>query len=83
MKEIEVLMDYTIPSVEFPEEVKISKQLTLEEQPRIIEKNPHKQTKHVAGPSFHEKKDKNKKTHNLCYLHLINKSIDLFTKTMK
>ena len=65
MKEIEVLMDYTIPSVEFPEEVKISKQLTLEEQPRIIEKNPHKQTKHVAGPSFHEKKDKNKKTHNL------------------
>jgi ATP-dependent RNA helicase RhlE len=63
--EIEHLMDYTVPTFDFPDEVKISKQLTLDEQPKIIEKNPHKQTKHVAGPSFHEKKDKNNKTHNL------------------
>jgi len=64
-KEIEKLMEYDIPQLPFPEEVKVSKELTLEEQPRIIEKNPHKKRTHVAGPSFHEKKDKNKKTHNL------------------
>lgn len=64
-KSIEELMEYTIPTLSFPEEVKISKQLTIDEQPRIIEKNPHKNTKRVAGPSFHEKKEKNKKTTNL------------------
>mgnify|MGYP000309204968 FL=1 len=62
---IEKLMEYTIPELPFPEEVKISKQLTLEEQPRIIEKNPHKKTQREAGPGFHEKKDSNKKTTNL------------------
>ncbi len=61
---IEALMDYNIPQLEFPEEVKVSKKLTIDEQPKIVEKNPHKQTKRIAGPSFHEKKDKNKKTHN-------------------
>lgn len=62
---IEKLMEYEIPLKEFPQEVKISKQLTLDEQPRILEKNPHKQKKHEVGPSFHEKKDKNKKDYNL------------------
>ncbi|MDB4106840.1 DEAD/DEAH box helicase [Bacteroidia bacterium] len=62
---IEELMEYVIPSHPFPEEVKVSKQLTIDEQPRIIEKNPHRQTKHQAGPSFHEKKEKNTKTQNL------------------
>ena len=58
-------MEYTIPELPFPEEIKVSKQLTLEEQPRIIEKNPHKKTQREAGPGFHEKKDSNKKTTNL------------------
>ena len=64
-KGIEKLMEYDIPTLPFPKEVKISKELTLDEQPRIIEKNPHKKRTHVAGPSFHEKKDKNKKDFNL------------------
>ena len=64
-KEIEKMMEYDIPQLEFPAEVKVSKQLTLDEQPRIIEKNPHKKKTHVAGPSFHDKKDKNKKDYNL------------------
>jgi ATP-dependent RNA helicase RhlE len=64
-KEIEKMMEYDIPQLEFPNEVKVSKQLTLDEQPRIIEKNPHKKKTHVAGPSFHDKKDKNKKDYNL------------------
>jgi ATP-dependent RNA helicase RhlE len=61
---IEALMDYKIPFIDFPEEVKVSNKLTVDEQPKIIEKNPHKKTKRIAGPSFHDKKDKNKKTHN-------------------
>ncbi len=64
-KGIEKLMEYDIPGLPFPKEVKISKELTLDEQPRIIEKNPHKKRTHEAGPSFHEKKDKNKKDFNL------------------
>ncbi len=64
-KAIEELMEITIPKIAFPDGVAISKQLTLDEQPRIIEKNPHKQTKRIVGPSFHEKKDKNKKEYNL------------------
>jgi ATP-dependent RNA helicase RhlE len=62
---IEKLMEYTIPIEGMPDEVMISKQLTIDEQPRIIEKNPHKNTKREAGPGFHEKKDKNKKEFNL------------------
>ncbi|HLW39369.1 MAG TPA: hypothetical protein VKX31_03185, partial [Brumimicrobium sp.] len=46
---------------EFPSEVEISKKLTFEEQPVIVEiNNPSKEEE--AGPAFHEKKDKNKKT---------------------
>ncbi|NER16627.1 DEAD/DEAH box helicase [Spongiivirga citrea] len=61
---IEELMDYKIPIEILPEEVEISKQLTREEQPKVIEpNNPHKVSSEDApGPSFHEKSEKNKKT---------------------
>ena len=62
---IENLMDRKINNILFPEEVKISNKLTIEEQPRIIEKTHHKISKQPSGPSFHEKKDKNKKQYNL------------------
>ena len=61
---IEILMDYKIPLLELPEEVEISKQLTEEERPkeeREISKN-RTSLEYVPGPSFHEKKEKNKKT---------------------
>ena len=61
---IETLMEYTIPLLELPSEVEISKQLTEEERPkedREISKNRTSQ-EYVPGPAFHEKKEKNKKT---------------------
>ncbi|MEA3443614.1 MAG: DEAD/DEAH box helicase [Bacteroidota bacterium] len=61
---IEVLMDYEIPELALPEGVEISKELTPEERPRIIEisnKHRHKQDD-TRDPAFHEKKEKNKKT---------------------
>jgi ATP-dependent RNA helicase RhlE len=61
---IEALMDYTIPLLEIPSEVEISKQLTEEERPKEdleISKNRTSQ-EYVPGPAFHEKKEKNKKT---------------------
>mgnify|MGYP000067749472 CR=1 FL=1 len=60
---IEALMDIEIPKLEIPSEVEISKRLTEAEEPRIVEiDNPSKRSgEHVPGPSFHEKKDKNKK----------------------
>lgn len=61
---IETLMDYTIPLLEIPSEVEISKQLTEEERPKEdleISKNRTSQ-EYVPGPAFHEKKEKNKKT---------------------
>ena len=60
---IEALMEVEIPELEFPENVEVSKKLTFEEQPKILEhNNPHKMTGDDApGPSFHEKKEKNKK----------------------
>ena len=58
---IETLMDLKIQELEFPAEVEISKKLTFEEQPLIVEiNNPTKEEE--AGPAFHEKKEKNKKT---------------------
>lgn len=62
---IENLMDRKINNILFPDEVKISNKLTIEEQPRIIEKTHNKISKQPSGPSFHEKKDKNKKQYNL------------------
>lgn len=60
---IEHLMEIEIPIIEIPEDVEISKKLTYEEQPRILEhNNPHKTVNDGApGSSFHEKKEKNKK----------------------
>lgn len=60
---IEELMDYQIPEIAFPDEVEISKRKTPEEKPVLRElHNPHKVIEEERGASFHEKKDKNKKT---------------------
>jgi len=60
---IEKLMDYQIPFVEFPSEIEISKRLTPEEQPVVVEiNNPHKASELEArGESFHKKSEKNLK----------------------
>ncbi len=60
---IEKLMDYSIPVVEFPEEVEISNELTADEQPKK-EEVQLKSTKatEIKGAAFHEKKLKNTKT---------------------
>lgn len=65
-EEIEKLMSYKIPMIDFPSEVEISKELTPEERPKIIERNnPHKTSDlDVPGPAFHEKKEKNNKENN-------------------
>lgn len=59
---IEALMEKKIPMVEFPEEVEISMELTLDEQHTHPEKNYLKpiSLKQSQG-AFHEKKEKNKK----------------------
>ena len=58
---IEDLMNYKIPVSEIPEEVEITQQLTEEER-KSNGKNFHRNVKKVeVGPSFHEKKEKNKK----------------------
>ncbi len=61
---IEALMNMEIHQIPFPGVVEISKRLTAEEQPKVIEpNNPHKQAKeNERGESFHEKAEKNKKT---------------------
>jgi ATP-dependent RNA helicase RhlE len=60
---IEALMEYEIPMLNFPNEVEISQQLIPEERPKEGEtKNYNRNIKEQdRGPSFHEKKDKNKK----------------------
>ena len=60
---IESPMDYTIPLLDFPKDVKIADRLLAEEQPDdYIDKNPTRNDRNVdKGASFHEKKDKNKK----------------------
>lgn len=61
---IEALMDYKIPLIDFPEEVLINYELLPEEhETTTIKKNPDRNVKKVTtGASFHEKKEKNKKT---------------------
>lgn len=63
-KAIEKLMSYEIPVVDFPLDVVVSDQLTPEERPKDFEKNHNRNLKidNERGASFHEKKDKNKKT---------------------
>ena len=58
---IEDLMNYEIPESEIPEEVEIIQQLTEEER-KSNGKNIYRNVKKVeVGPSYHEKKEKNKK----------------------
>ena len=62
-EEIETLMDYKIPLVDFPEEVEVSTELRPEERPKKFGLNDPKRNIKTATPTggFHEKKDKNKK----------------------
>lgn len=62
LEAIEQLMDFTIPKLELPEEVIISKELIPEEivRPRVFS-GRNKKTEPEGGGAFHEKKDKNKK----------------------
>ena len=57
---IETLMGLKIEELSFPSEVEISKQLTYEEQPQVVEINNPNYVEE-AGPAFHEKKEKNQK----------------------
>ncbi len=61
---IEALMDYKIPELDFPEEVQTNYELTPEErETTVVKKNPNRNVKEVErGASFHEKKEKNRKT---------------------
>jgi ATP-dependent RNA helicase RhlE len=59
----EELMNFSIPELPLPEDLVLSEQLLLEEQPQINMKTIQvkiTQKKNV-GPAFHEKSDKNKK----------------------
>lgn len=60
---IETLMNYSVPMLEIPETVEISKQLTEEERPKEEREQSNNRTsqEYVPGPAFHEKKEKNKK----------------------
>jgi len=59
---IEKLMSYKIPVIDFPLEVKISKQLIPDERPKVEESYNRNTKKIITGGAFHEKKEKNKKT---------------------
>ena len=62
--EIELLMNYEVPEIVFPNEVAESSELIAEERPVISEGSTLKAKnlkEGASGPSFHEKKDKNKK----------------------
>ena len=62
-QQIEELMNYTIPLLDIPEQVDISKLLTEEERPKEDRDQSKNRTsqEYVPGPAFHEKKEKNKK----------------------
>lgn len=61
---IEELMSYTIPQLEFPSEVEVSRELIPEEMPEdeYLNNENRNAKKIVLAPGFHEKKEKNKKT---------------------
>ncbi len=61
--EIERVMNKAIPYESIPGDVVISKVLTDDEQPKMVDRIKQKKgkDKHVPGPAFHEKKEKNKK----------------------
>lgn len=60
---IEALMTIDIPEDKMPESIEITKKLTAEETPKVVEHyNPHKITSdNIPGESFHEKSEKNSK----------------------
>lgn len=60
---IEALMDYEIPQVDFPSEVKISTDKTPDERPQVIDKYSKNLKSSISnsGEAFHEKKLKNTK----------------------
>lgn len=58
---IEKLMDYEIPMMDFPDEVKISNESIPEEQTRIKSSYNRNTKPIIRGAAFHEKKEKNKK----------------------
>ncbi len=60
---IEKTMNKVIPYEPLPKDVVISKMLTDDEMPKMIDKIKQKKGKdtYVPGPAFHEKKEKNKK----------------------
>ena len=60
---IEDLMDYSIPEVEFPSIVEISKELLPEERPddMMVKDLGRNNSDDASGRGFHEKKEKNKK----------------------
>lgn len=60
-KQIEELMKMEIAEIQFPSDVKISKELTPEEKPPDVELIQSSKTK-LAGGGFHEKSAKNSKT---------------------
>ncbi len=60
--QIEKLMKLEIPQLDFPAEVKISKELTPDERPPEIELNTGSKIKASSGGGFHEKSAKNSKT---------------------
>jgi ATP-dependent RNA helicase RhlE len=60
---IEALMKINIPENELPDHIEIATRLTPAETPKIIEAdNPTKRQDELAGPGFHEKKEKNTRT---------------------
>jgi len=61
---IESLMNYTIPSIEIPEEVEVSTQLTPEEKKILYPDQPEEKEVEIireGGAAFHEKSAKNSK----------------------
>lgn len=62
-KAIETLMDYPIPLLDFPKDVKISEELAPEERPRDLELQNSNRDGGAddGGGAFHEKLEKNKK----------------------
>lgn len=60
---IESLMEYSIPIIDFPQEVEISIELIPEERPKAVEVSINRKSiTNPPGQAFHEKKEKNKKT---------------------
>jgi len=61
--EIEILMQTEIPVFKLSEDIEISKILMPEEKDKIVDKEINRKEikKVVAGPSFHEKSEKNQK----------------------